>query len=99
MTYFSYKHTSTNGWMILPEYEQFGNPYIHGSYSLFAARIMGMSWSDWLEYCEQNGAVLYGKSILYIQAIWKEPNQAFLKELNKRAAEVAKIIDIKRLDW
>ena len=99
MDYFRYSETSNNGWMILPNYEAFGNPCIKGSYALFAARIMGMSWPDWLQYCEQNGAQLYGKEILYVHAVWKEPNKTFLKALNKQAAEVAKIIDLKGLDW
>ena len=97
--YFSFKDTSNNGWTIRPNYDMFGNPYITGSYSLFACRIMGLSWPDWLRLCRQNGAQLYGKQILYVAAVWKEPNEKFLKTLNERANEIAKHIDLKELDW
>lgn len=97
--YFHFRESSNNGWVITPHYEQFGAPYIEGSFSLFACRIMGVSWPDWLRLCEQNGARLYGKNSLYTCAIWKEPNKDFLKTINKRANEIAAQIDLKELNW
>lgn len=97
--YFRFLETSNKGWMICPKHELFGTPYIQGSYGLFACRLLGISWPDWLRLCEQNGATLYGKGALYVHAIWREPNKDFLKMVNTRANDVAAKINIKELAW
>lgn len=97
--YFIFRESSNKGWMICPKHEAFGTPYIEGSYGLFACRLLGISWPNWLRLCEQNGATLYGKGGLYVHAIWREPNKDFLKIVNQRANELAKKIDLKELKW
>ena len=97
--YFVFRESSNNGWTICPKDEAFGTPAIQGSYSLFACRLLGISWPDWLRLCTQNGAKLYGKNVPYVHAIWREPNKDFLKIINQRANELAKKIDLKELRW
>lgn len=97
--YFVFRESSNNGWTICPKYEAFGTPAIQGSYALFACRILGISWPDWLRLCAQNGAKLYGKNMPYVHVIWREPNKDFLKIINQRANELAKKIDLKGLKW
>ena len=99
MDYFVFRETSNNGWTICPKHDLFGNHCIKGSYALFAARIYGLSWPNWLRLCQQNGATLYGKGVPYVHAVWKEPNKDFLKKLNQRASDIAAKIDLKGLDW
>ena len=97
--YFVFRESSNKGWMIYPKHDAFGSPAIQGSYALFACRVLGISWPDWLRLCAQNGAKLYGKNMLYVHAIWREPNKDFLKIINQRANELAKKIDLKGLKW
>ena len=97
--YFEYRETSNNGFMICPIHEMFGTPYIEGSFIVFAARFMGVSWPDWLRLCVQNGASLYGKGMPYVHAVWKTPNKSFLEHLNKRTNEIADRIDLLALKY
>ena len=97
--YFVFRESSNKGWMICPKHDAFGSPTIQGSYALFACRVLGISWPDWLRLCWQNGAVLYGQNMPYVHAIWSEPNKDFLKIINQRANELAKKIDLKELKW
>lgn len=97
--YFNFIEASENRWFIAPKYEAFGFPHITGSYGVLIARFFGLSWTDWLKYCVQNGARLQGKKSIYVLAIWDKPNKEFLKEINQRVNEIAKIIDIKELKY
>jgi len=97
--YFVFRETSNNGWMICPKHEMFGTPFVEGGYATFACRMLGLSFPDWLRLCQQNGAKLYGKQIMYIHAVWKEPNKDFLKMINERATAVAKQVNVKELPW
>jgi hypothetical protein len=97
--YFVFRESSNKGWRIYTKHEAFGTPAIQGSYALFACRLLGISWPNWLRLCEQNGAKLYGKNMPYVHAIWREPNKDFLKIVNQRANELAKKIDLKGLKW
>ena len=99
MEYFVFRESSNNGWTICPKHEAFGTPSINGSYALFACRILGVSWPNWLRMCQANGAKLYGKGMPYVHAIWEQSNKDFLKMLNKRASDIAARINIKELQW
>lgn len=99
MDYFVYRESSNMGWVICPKHEAFGTPRINGSYALFACRLLGITWPNWLRLCQQNGATLYGKNMPYVHAIWRDPNKDFLKIVNKRANEAAALIDVKELKW
>ena len=99
MDYFVFRESSNKGWTICLKHESFGTPSIKGSYGLFACRLLGISWPNWLRLCEQNGAKLYGKGMPYVHAVWKEPNKDFLKMLNKRANEIAARVNVKELKW
>jgi len=99
LNFFSFQESVYGGWIIRPNIEMFRSEQrpIKGSYNLLACRISGLSWPDWLRYCQQNGAVLYGKNSYYILAIWKEKNQGFLDMLNERANQLSKMLDLKEL--
>lgn len=97
--FFEFRETSNTGWTICPIHEKFGTPFVEGSYAVFACRMMGISFADWLQLCVNNGAKLYGKQIIYVVPVWKEPNKDFLKMVNERAAAVAKKVNVKELSW
>lgn len=99
MKYFTFKETSNQGWMLCPNWDVFWSEgqQIQGSFNVICARVAGLSWAQWLRFCRQNGASLYGKEHKYVCAIWKEPNKEFEKMMNMRAAELAKLVDFKEL--
>ena len=96
--YFSFQEL-TNGWAICPNWKEFGpdSSSISGSFNLIACRISGLDWPQWLRYCRQNGAKLYGKNSKYVMAVWDKPNTSFLKQLNERANALAKYVNFKEL--
>ena len=100
-SYFVFRESSNNGWMICPAHKEWlgadMDKSINGSFALLACRVSGLSWPQWLRYCRQNGATLYGKGHKYPVAIWKEPNKDFLNMLNARANELAKVINFEEL--
>ena len=98
-TYFKFRETSNNGWTLAPVWEEFSadGKYINGSFNLLACRVSGLSWPQWLRFCRQNGASLYGKGNKYVVAVWREPNKDFEKMMNQRANELAKLINLKEL--
>lgn len=100
MKYFTFKETSNQGWMLCPNWDAFWSEgqQIQGSFNVICARVAGLSWAQWLRFCRQNGASLYGKEHKYVCAIWKEPNKEFEKMMNMRAAELAKLVDFKELN-
>ena len=97
--YFCFRETSNKGWTICPEYDTLGVKCVNGSYSVLAARFMGVSWPDWLRFCRNNGAQLYGKNSFYTIPIWEKPNSEFLTMLNKRVNDIASKINIKELGY
>ena len=100
-SYFIFRETSNKGWTICPVHTVFlGDDLsksINGSFALLACRVSGLSWPQWLRFCRQNGATLYGKGYKYPVAIWKEPNKDFLNMLNARANELAKVVNFEEL--
>lgn len=98
-TYFKFRETSNNGWTFGPVWEEFwaDGERINGSFNLLACRVSGLSWPQWLRFCRQNGATLYGKGNKYVKAVWKEPNKEFENMMNKRADELSKLINLKEL--
>lgn len=96
---FYYRESSNNGWTICPKHELFGVPRIEGSYGVFACRMLGISYPDWIKWCAANGAKLYGKQGHYIVPVWREPNKEFIKKINQCANAVAKQVDVKELSW
>lgn len=99
LNFFEFQESITGGWIIRPNIDMFRKEQkeINGSYNLLACRISGLSWPEWLYYCQQNGAMLFGKKNYYVIAIWKEKNQDFLDMLNMRATQINEIIDLKEL--
>ena len=97
--YFKFRESSSGHWVLAPVWDNFcSEEYrINGSFNLTACRVAGLSWAQWLRFCRQNGASLYGKNHKYITAVWKEPNKDFEKMMNQRADELAKLIDFKEL--
>ena len=97
--YFNFIEFSENHWVIMPKHDLFGEHRITGSFALLASRFSGLSWPDWIKYCVQNGAKLQGKNSIYVSIYWDAPNNKFLNELNKRINEIAKVINIKELNY
>lgn len=98
--YFKFRESSNGSWMLSPVWDRFwteGQP-VRGSFNLLACRVSGLSWPQWLRFCRQNGATLYGKNSKYIVPLWKEPNKDFEKIMNERANALSKYVDFKKLD-
>ena len=101
-SYFTFRESPAGGWTICPVHKEFfdGDEWrINGSCALLACRVSGLSWPQWLRYCRQNGAMIYGKGHKYPVATWKEPNTKFLNELNIRANQLASRINLKNLRY
>ena len=100
-TYFKFRDTTNHGWTLCPVWDEFidDQKHIEGSFALVACRVSGLSWANWLRFCRQNGATLYGKGHKYVVPIWKEPNYEFEKLINQRANEIARIINFKELNY
>lgn len=99
MKYFEYRESVLGGYTIAPIYEKFGNPRTEGSFAVLPSRFFGVDFVTWLHMCEANGADLNGKTSYYVIPVWKEPNQAFLNQLNERVDTIAKKIDLKGLSY
>lgn len=63
-----------------------------GSYSILAARIMGLSYAQYLKFCRDRfEAKLYGKEQRYIIALFKkEQGEKLVTLLNQRTKEIIK---------
>lgn len=86
MKYFTYRDNPDGTWSLVPDFEVWGYDWcISGSWNVLGARVMGLSWSNYLRYCMQCGATVQGKNHLYPIVHWKEKNLDFLDELNRRA--------------
>lgn len=100
MSYFEWREYSSGvGYLIGPDYRKFGGPAIKGSWGVVPSRILGLSWPEYLRLCRNNGATLLGRDHIYIMPCFKQKNEAFLKMLNDRAAEIDKIIGLKNLNF
>lgn len=83
----------------LEDFER-GELKFEGSFALVAARLMGMSYPDWLRYEEQHGARLYGKGEIYVCAVWDKPDgelSKLIEMLNERANKIFDKISIREL--
>lgn len=98
-TYFKFRESSNKGWTIGPVWEEFWTEgtMIKGSFNLLICRVAGLSWPQWLRFCRQHGATLYGKGCKYIMAVWDKPDREFEAMMNKRANDLAKLINLKEL--
>lgn len=95
--FFKYEEVRPGHWIIQPIHKEFSDEPITGSYALLACRVSGFTWPNWLRFCRQNGATLYGKNSLYVSAVWSTPNEEFLRQLNERANEISEIFDLKKV--
>lgn len=97
ITYFQYREQPDGkGYMICPMYHRFGEDWcIKGSWNVLPARFFGLSYPDYLRYCIFNGALVIGKNQMYPTILWKEKNNDFILELNKRANALIKIMEVK----
>lgn len=84
--YFYYRENPDGTYAICPMYKEFKEDWrIMGSWAVLPARLLGLSWPDYLRYCIQNGATVKGKEHIYPIISWKEKNIRFLNDLNIRA--------------
>lgn len=70
-------------------------PFImkHGSYNVLSARLMNLSYDQYLRYCrDYYGAKLIGKNSYYVVPVFPNEQSAILvgQEIDKRAKEVFK---------
>lgn len=85
-TWFWWREEPDGTFAILPMYKNFPEDWcIMGSWSVLPARLLGLSWPDYLRFCIQQGATVTGKNHLYPIIKWKKKNEALMAELNKRA--------------
>lgn len=92
ISYFTYREQPNGGYTICPIYKEFGEDwYIEGSWAVLPARFFGLSFPDYLRYCRMHGAEIIGKNQYYPLIYWKEKNNGFLLELNRRANALIKI--------
>ena len=73
---------------IVPEHENFFLKYTEGSYNVICARLMGLSYAQYLRFCRDCcGAEIIGKNSLYPVAYFPhgERVQALCRLLNTRA--------------
>ena len=92
MNYFYYRENPDGTYSLSPLYKEFGEDWkIMGSWSVLPARLLGLSWPNYLRYCMKCGADVKGKNHHYPIIHWKEKNKDFLDELNKRANYLIKV--------
>lgn len=93
ITYFQYREQPDNSsYMICPVYHNFGEDWrVNGSWNVLASRFFGLSFPDYLRYCILHGATVIGRGQMYPTIIWKEKNNGFLLELNRRANALIQI--------
>ena len=92
ISYFTYLEQPNGGYTICPIYKEFGADwYSEGSWAVLPARFFGLSFPDYLRYCRMHGAEIIGKNQYYPLIYWKEKNNGFLLELNRRANILIKI--------
>ena len=79
---------SGNDFMLRVDVDSFPFPNgISGSYNVLPARLMGLSWTDYLRFCRDIlGAELRGKKTFYVVPYFKHTPEVrqFCKLLNKR---------------
>lgn len=96
MTYFYFRENPDGTYSLSPIYKEFGEDWkIMGSWSVLPARLLGLSWADYLRYCIQCGAEVRGKEHIYPIIRWKEKNLDFINDLNKRATYLIKVKETK----
>jgi hypothetical protein len=80
--------------IIYPTHEKFHIGMIMGSYSVFQARILNMTWANYLRYCRDvHKATIIGKGHLYpVPYFDKEPKE-LLKILNMKTNEMFKRLE------
>ena len=75
-------------------HEKFNLTTFRGSCNCIPAKIMMLSYANYLRFCRDNyGAELYGKNKKYPIALFNDKSKAekLVKELNRRAAAVVGI--------
>ena len=80
--------SSPGKYLIKPIYDNFHLTGTEGSYNVICARVMGLSYAQYLRMCRDCfGAEIIGKGHLYPLAYFKMSNQllALIEDLNARA--------------
>lgn len=75
-------------YVIVPVHENFYLTHTEGSFNVIAARVLGLSFPDYLRLCrDEFGAELVGKGTLYPVAYFNKTKELreFVKILNARA--------------
>ena len=70
--------------------------YTRGSYAVFPARVLNLSYADYLRYCRDRlGADLIGKRKRYVIAYFlkNDETKEFVKLLNKRMEYITNLVE------
>lgn len=74
-------------------HDDFSDFVCQQTYSIFAARLLGMHYSDYCRYCVKNGGELHNKQgypVAYFEK--KENAEKIIKEINKNYAIMVKTL-------
>ncbi len=83
------------GYMIKVNYEvlDFEKNKFMGSYGVLAARVLGLSFADWLRYCrDEHGAKIRGKNAYYPYPLFPIKPTALVAILNREIEDILKLI-------
>lgn len=98
MIYFKAEECFNGKYKISPIFENLPLYGTSGSFNLIAARLMGLTYAQFLRYCRDvHGAEIIGKQSLYPVAYFTKEKlpTTLLNELNRRAAALIK----ERYEW
>jgi hypothetical protein len=93
MSYFYIDKDSSNGMIIRINFNKLPLFYTKGSYTIIMARLLNLSFSDFLRYCRDvHEAKIVGKNTLYPVLYFKKEEKAqnLIKMLNKNVELVLK---------
>lgn len=88
MKKYFYREESGNGYMLRPNHDALYAHYTTGSFAILGARIMGLSFPQYLRMCRDiYGAELIGRNQLYPIVLFRDSKKldTLIAELNQRA--------------
>lgn len=96
-TYFEYRESVSNPSLYTISIHEFHErlAYSAGSFCVFAARVLGLTFPEYLRMCRDvYGATLVGKNTKYPLALFKDEASAakLVQLLNKQMNEIAALI-------
>lgn len=98
MTFFSEESAIERGkYLVRPDFDKLPKMYTSGSYAVLGARLLGLSYPDYLRYCrDAHNATLFGKNDKYITVYFNSKSDAdgLAKILDAAAVKVMRELEI-----